>query len=306
METFEISAFYLKQLDKSSMAAIGFIFGIVFGSFITVLVHRIPLILENSWRQSMVASLKNWGIPATIYKTVEQPSSYRVFNIARPRSHCPKCSHQLLTRHLIPIISFLMLKGRCQFCKTSICIKYPLIEVISGILTAYIFYLFEFTLMAAGSCVLIYILVALTFIDLAKKILPDSLTLSLVWLGFVFNLITKNIGIEESIIGAISGYIFLQTVAMVFKLITAKEGLGQGDIKLTAGLGAWVGWPLLPALLVVSSSLGIIFQCKRIFQNDNNKPHEFAFGPYLAVGGLTIFLWGSNINHLLFSYIYSI
>ncbi len=288
------------------MAAIGFIFGMVFGSFITVLVHRLPLMLENSWRQSMVASLKNLEVPATTYKLVEQPSSYREINIARPRSHCPKCSHQLLNRHLIPIFSFLILKGRCQFCKTSISITYLLIEVVSGILTAYIFYRFEFTLMTAGSCVLIYILLALTFIDLGKKILPDSLTLSLVWLGFVFNLMTENIGIEESVIGAISGYIFLQTIALMFKLITAKEGLGQGDIKLTAGLGAWVGWPLLPTLLVLSSCLGIIFQWRRIFQNDSNKPPEFAFGPYLAVGGLTIFLWGSNINHLLFSYIYTI
>ena len=302
LETIDFILLYANNINQYSALAVGFTGGLILGSFINVIVYRIPLMIENTLQLNTIHILEQMGIQTNTHKVVNQSSGFREFNITKPRSHCPTCAQQLLNRHLIPLLSFVLLLGKCHFCKRPISIRYPLIEIISGTMTAYIFYRFGFTLMTAGSCAFLWILLALSFIDLEKKILPDSLTIPLLWLGLAFNLITDNVAIETSILGVIAGYIFLQAIALIFRWTTTREGIGQGDIKLTASLGAWLGWASLPTLLVLSSSLGIIVQCARMLVN-NSKDREFAFGPYLAIGGLIVFFWEIEINHLLSQYI---
>ena len=275
-----------------------FLVGTIIGSFLNVVVYRLPLMLQKSWSEYAADSLRNSGFMYYARIISQDNDIHRKLSLAYPRSHCPTCKRTLKSYHLLPLLSFIALKGKCEFCNSAINVRYPAIEFICGVLTSYVIYRYQFTWMAVGCCFFIWILICLSFIDMEKKILPDFLTLMLLWSGIIFNLNTMFVSVEESVIGAIFGYLFLGAIATIFKLVSGKDGMGQGDVKLFAALGAWVGWSSLPILLVLASCAGILGGCIQILRK-STKTRSIAFGPYLASAGFVALVWGNEIKNLI-------
>ena len=218
------------------------------------------------------------------------------FNLSYPASRCPECDHKIRFWENIPVISYLLLGGKCSNCKTHISFQYPLIEIITAILSVVVAYHFGATLQTLAALILTWSLVALTLIDAQKQILPDNITQPLLWLGIVVNLSGLFTPITSSIIGAIAGYLILWSIYHLFKIITGKEGMGYGDFKLLAVLGAWMGWEMLPLIIVLSSVVGAIVGIAMIVFKQHDKSVPIPFGPYLAIAGWIAFLWGADIN----------
>lgn len=271
------------------------IFGLVIGSFLNVVIHRLPIMMEREWRQECSASFPEYNI-----STPED-----VYNLSVPRSTCPKCQTPLRVIDNIPVISWLFLKGKCHYCGNPISIRYPVVELLSGVLCFVITQQFGFSYFSIAMLIFTFVLIAATFIDLDTMLLPDSLTLPLVWSGIVLALMQISpVSLQDSVIGAIAGYLSLWSVYWIFKLLTGKEGMGYGDFKLLAALGAWLGWQYLPMIILFSSFVGLIFGLIQLRLRKQGIEQGFPFGPYLAIAGWISMIWGESIlNWYLANYI---
>lgn len=268
------------------LAAMAGLLGLCVGSFLNVVIHRLPKMMEQEWH-AQCAELRG-----EMASTVEEPLS-----LAKPRSRCPACGHQITAIENIPLISYLfILRGKCSGCHTRISPRYPIIEAVTGLLSAYVAWHFGPTLQAAGGLVLVWALIALAAIDLDTQLLPDSITLPLLWLGLALNLWGAYVDLPSAVAGAMLGYLALWSVFWLFKLATGKEGMGYGDFKLLAALGAWLGWQMLPAIILLSSVVGAVVGITLIVATRHGRNVPIPFGPYLAAaGGITLF-WGESIT----------
>lgn len=274
----------LFQTSPLSFISTILVLGLLVGSFLNVVIYRLPIMMQNAWKQEC-AALDG--------KELEKQA---VFNLNTPRSACPHCGHKITAVENIPIISYLVLGGKCKDCKTPISIRYPSIELLTGILSAVVAYHFGFTLACFGALLLTWSLIALTFIDVDHQLLPDSITLPLVWFGLFFNLFGAFTTLQVSVIGAMAGYLSLWLVYHAFRLATGKEGMGYGDFKLLAALGAWLGWTYLPVIILLSSLVGAVVGITMVLMKKHQHQNPIPFGPYLAAAGWLALMWGDSIN----------
>jgi leader peptidase (prepilin peptidase)/N-methyltransferase len=259
------------------------VLGLLVGSFLNVVVHRLPRMMEREWA-AQCAELRGEALPP------QAP-----YNLSRPRSACPACGTQIRAVDNIPILSWLWLRGRCHACAAPIPARYPLVEALTGLLSAYVAWHFGFTLMAFGALLLTWSLLALTFIDYDTQLLPDQITLPLLWAGLLFNLGDTYTDLSSAVAGAMAGYLFLWSVYWLFKLIRGKEGMGYGDFKLLAALGAWLGWEMLPLIVLASSLVGALVGIGLILFAGHGRGKPIPFGPYLAAAGLVALFWGPEL-----------
>lgn len=259
------------------------IFGLLVGSFLNVVIHRLPKIMEREWHNNCL-ELQGQAIPET--------SNY---TLAHPRSACPNCGHKITALENIPVLSYLFLKGKCSGCKTSISLRYPLIEALTGVLIGLVSWKFGYTSVTLFAWIFTFALISLTFIDFDTQLLPDDITLPLLWLGLLFNLNHGFTDLKSAVIGAVAGYLILWSIYWVFKLVTGKEGMGYGDFKLLAAIGAWFGWQLLPAVILLSSVLGAIIGISLIVFAKRGREIPMPFGPFLAIGGIAALFLGPQL-----------
>lgn len=260
------------------------IFGLLVGSFLNVVIHRLPKMMEREW-QAQCAELNG--------QTIE--SSLR-YNLLVPRSACPHCGHTIGAAENIPVLSYLFLRGKCKGCGAAISPRYPVVEASSGILSAFAAWHFGFGLAGLAAIVFVWALIALTFIDFDTQLLPDDITLPLLWLGLLLNLNGAFTSLPNAVIGAVAGYLVLWLVYWVFKLATGKEGMGYGDFKLLAAIGAWLGWTMLPLVIMLSSVVGAVVGIALIVFAKHGRNIPIPFGPYLAGGGLIALFWGQALT----------
>lgn len=258
--------------------------GLMVGSFLNVVIHRLPKMMEREWA-SQCAELRG-----------EAVAESERFDLIAPRSRCPQCGHAITALENIPILSFLVLRGRCRGCGTSISRRYPLVEALTGILSTYAAWHFGPGWAAAGALLFLWAMVALTFIDFDTQLLPDSITLPLLWFGLAFNLSQTYTALDSAVIGAMAGYLSLWSVYWAFKLTTGKEGMGFGDFKLLAAIGAWLGWKLLPLTILLSSLVGAVVGIVLIMLARHGRNVPMPFGPYLAAAGIIALFWGETIT----------
>lgn len=263
--------------------------GLIVGSFLNVVIHRLPIMLEHEWR-AHCAELNGAEVAAT------EP-----YNLVVPRSRCPHCNHLIHALDNIPLVSYLVLRGRCRYCAAHISLRYPIVELVSGLLSGWLAWHFGFTWAAGGALLLTWALLALAAIDLDKQLLPDKITLPFLWLGLVFNLGHVFANLESAIIGAVAGYLSLWCVYHAFKLATSKEGMGYGDFKLFALLGAWLGWQRLPLIILIAAASGALVGIGLIVTRRRQRNVPIPFGPYLAIAGWIALMWGTPITNAYFS-----
>jgi leader peptidase (prepilin peptidase)/N-methyltransferase len=262
--------------------------GLCIGSFLNVVAYRLPLMMERDWKVECHEFLELE--PAEIEKRLAS------LNLAIPASACPNCGHHLRAWENIPVISYLFLKAKCSSCGTKISLQYPVVELVTGIASLIVAYHFAVTLQTLFALFFTWILIALTLIDLKKQLLPDNITLPLLWFGISISLFDVFTDLKSSIIGAMAGYLILWSVYQLFKLLTKKEGMGFGDFKLLAALGAWAGYSYLPQIILMSSVVGSIAGVTLLLTGKSKQQQPIPFGPYLAVAGWIALLWGEKIN----------
>jgi leader peptidase (prepilin peptidase)/N-methyltransferase len=259
--------------------------GLLVGSFLNVVIHRIPKIMERDWRMQC----------AELYdQTDNTPAA--VYNLVTPRSACPQCGHAISALENIPVISYLFLRGKCKECGAAISLRYPIVELLSGFLSAYAAWHFGYGLAAVAAIVFIWAMIALTYIDFDTQFLPDDITLPLLWLGLIFNMFNTFTTLNYAVAGAIAGYLVLWGVYWLFKLFTGKEGMGYGDFKLLAAIGAWLGWPMLPLVIMLSSVVGAVVGITLIIVTKRGRNIPIPFGPYLAGGAMIALFWGPQLT----------
>lgn len=259
------------------------ILGLLVGSFLNVVIHRLPKMMEREWQVNCL-DLQGQPVP-------EQPK----YNLVVPRSSCPHCGHMIGVLENIPVISYLFLRGRCKACKAPISMRYPLVEALTGALSFAIAVQFGYSSLTLFALVFVFALIALTFIDFDTQLLPDDMTLPLLWLGLLLNLNHGFTDITSAVIGAMAGYLVLWVVYWLFKLVTGKEGMGYGDFKLLAAIGAWFGWQLLPAVILLSSVVGSVIGIGLILLKGKNRQTAIPFGPFLALGGIAALFYGQTL-----------
>ena len=264
------------------------IVGLCIGSFLNVVIHRLPKMLDRGWR-AQCAELSG-----------EPPPELPPYNLITPRSECPACGHRIAAFENIPVLSFLFLRGRCSACAAPISARYPFIELLTGALTIAAVLRFGVTPTAAAACLLIWSLIALTFIDFDTQLLPDSITLPLLWSGLLANVagFVPGVSLRDAVVGAIAGYVALWTIYWLFKLVRGKEGMGYGDFKLLAALGAWLGWQMLPLIVLLSSFVGAIIGIGLVVFRGRDHQIPLAFGPYLAIAGVIALFFGRSLVSL--------
>jgi len=266
------------------------------GSFLNVVIHRLPRMMQRDWNEQAIMVLEDANLEDCAKKLRDEHDSPVRYNLIVPRSSCPKCGHRIRALENIPIVSYLVLRGRCAGCKTPISLRYPVIEAISGVAAGYIAWHFGFGLAAFSTMVFAWSLIALTVIDIDTQLLPDSITLPLLWIGLLANTSSTFVSLNEAVLGAVAGYLALWSVYWLFKLATGKEGMGFGDFKLLAAIGAWLGWKLLPLVILLSSFVGAAIGILLIAFRSHGRSTPIPFGPYLAAAGLIAILWGAEIN----------
>jgi len=284
MPDFMTDFFHLMQEEPAFFISASVIFGLMIGSFLNVVIHRLPKIMEQEWQRNCEELQGN------------EPTAAAKYNLLVPRSACPKCGHKITAMENIPVISYLFLRGKCSGCKTPISLRYPMIEALTGILAGLISWHFGYSAMAVAAWVFAFALIALTFIDFDTQLLPDDITLPLLWLGLLFNLNGGFTDLHSALIGAVAGYLILWSVYWLFKLLTGKEGMGYGDFKLLAAIGAWFGWQLLPAVILLSSLAGSIIGIGLIVLTKHGRNVPIPFGPYLALGGIAALFLGPQLS----------
>ena len=284
----------------AAWVAVIFILSLVIGSFLNVVIHRVPIMLDREWRAQAQEILRekqgDVALPAES-KTEPQPK----YNLAVPRSGCPKCGAMITAAQNIPVISYLLLKGKCASCGARISARYPLVELGTAILSALVAWKFGFVWYTAAALVLTWVLIALTGIDIDTQLLPDNMTLPLLWLGLLLSLAATipDIGLpvdtRSSIIGAVAGYLSLWSVYHAFRLLTGKEGMGYGDFKLFAALGAWLGWQMLLPIILLAAFTGAVLGILMIALRGRDRNIPIPFGPYLAAAGWIALMWGDQL-----------
>ena len=258
--------------------------GLVAGSFLNVIIFRLPKMMEREWNQQC-SELRG-----------ETIKPLPTLNLVKPCSECPHCKHKITTLESIPIISYLALRGRCSQCNTSISLRYPIMEALTGIMSGFIAWHFGYGFITVAALIFVWSMITLAFIDLDTQLLPDEVTLPLLWIGLLINLGNGFTDISSAVIGAASGYIFLWLIYWFFKIATGKEGMGYGDFKLLAVIGAWFGWKMLPLVILLSSLAGAVIGIGLIIVAKNKRDTPFPFGPYLVGGGLVALFWGDQLN----------
>jgi leader peptidase (prepilin peptidase)/N-methyltransferase len=276
-------------LDPVVATLIALFVGLCIGSFLNVVIHRLPKMLERGW-QAQCAELRG-----------ETPAPEPAYNLVVPRSACPTCGQQITALQNIPVVSWLMLGGKCASCKAPISARYPVVEILGGLLAAYAVWRFGATPRGLAACVLLWSLLALTMIDIDTQLLPDDLTLPLLWAGLIVNLGGLFAPLPDAVIGAVAGYLSLWTIYWLFKLIRGKEGMGHGDFKLLAALGAWLGWQVLPVIVLMSSVVGAVIGITLIVFKGRDNQLPLAFGPYLAIAGGIALFFGAPLVKLIFA-----
>ena len=258
--------------------------GLVVGSFLNVVIYRLPLMMESRWRQDCCELLE---------VEAEEPAERLTLSV--PNSHCPSCKSPVRPWQNIPVISYLLLGGKCASCAVRISPRYPIIELATGLMTVALGYHFGASLALLGALFLTWALIALTMIDVDHQLLPDDITLPLLWLGLVININGTFVTLEQAVLGAVFGYLILWSVYWAFKLITGKEGMGYGDFKLLAALGAWLGWQALPLIILLSSLVGAVVGIALMIVKQRGRDIPIPFGPYLAAAGWIYLLWGDAL-----------
>jgi len=288
-------------LAASPALFIGFslVLGLVVGSFLNVVIHRVPIMMERQWREQC-AELDQPDHAATLPATASAQKDR--FNLVVPRSACPACKAPITAAQNIPILSYLFLRGRCAKCGVRISVRYPIVEALTGVLSAAVACKLGFEWQTAAALVLTWFLVALAFIDIDHQLLPDSLTLPLLWLGLLLSLFATAadaapvpVDMRSSIIGASAGYLSLWTVYHLFRLLTAKEGMGYGDFKLLAALGAWLGWRMLLPTVLIAAAVGAVAGIALLASRGQNRSTPIAFGPFLAAAGWLMLMFGREL-----------
>lgn len=290
MQQFDI-LFYSPAL----CAAFAGLVGLLVGSFLNVVIYRLPVMMQRGWRRDCIEYL---GLDAQAYSL---PGQDGVFNLVLPLSRCPNCHAPIKPYQNIPVVSYLFLKGRCAACQAPIPLRYPLVEAFTGLASAVVAWHFGYSALTVFALLLTWSLIALSFIDMDHQLLPDSIILPLMWLGLLLSLSGLFTDAHASIIGAAAGYLVLWGVYHLFKLLTGKEGMGYGDFKLLALLGAWLGWQYLPMIILLSSLVGAVFGTLMIVLSRHDRDKPIPFGPYLAAAGWIALLWGKEINQLYLS-----
>jgi len=270
-------------LGPWGFAVLTAVVGLCVGSFLNVVIHRVPKMLERGWA-AQCAELRG--------ETIAEAPPYNLFV---PRSACPSCNHRIGALENVPVFSWLALKGRCSACGTAIPSRYPLVEVLGALLALAALWRFGATWQGAAACVFLWTLAALTFIDFDTQLLPDGMTLPLLWAGLIANSFELFVPLKTAVIGAIAGYLSLWAVYWLFKLIRGKEGMGYGDFKLLAALGAWLGWQMLPLIVLLSSIVGAAIGLTLIVFKGRDHSVPLAFGPYLAIAGAIALFFGRAI-----------
>jgi leader peptidase (prepilin peptidase)/N-methyltransferase len=288
-----VTFFSVLQVYPLLGLACSLVLGLLVGSFLNVVIYRLPKMIERDWQDQCRDFLTNGGDVATLSKN---ESKQEQFNLMVPVSRCPHCSHKIKPWENIPVISYLFLRGKCSNCKASISARYPIIELVTGLLSVAVVYYVGVNWSGLAALVFTWSLVALTVIDFDTYLLPDDITLPLLWLGLIANSFGTFTDLPSAVWGAIAGYLALWSIYKVFKLLTGKEGMGYGDFKLLAALGAWMGWQMLPQIILLSSLVGAVIGISMIVIRGRDKNIPIPFGPYLAIAGWIAFIWGDIIN----------
>jgi leader peptidase (prepilin peptidase) / N-methyltransferase len=272
-------------MDSLGVALVAGVVGLCIGSFLNVVIHRLPKMLDREWR-AQCAELAGEALPA-------DPA----YNLIAPRSQCPACGHRISALENIPVVSFLVLRGHCSACAAPISVRYPLVELLTGALTVAAVLRFGVTPATAAACAFLWSLVALTFIDFDTQLLPDSITLPLLWGGLLANVagLVPGVTLRDAVIGSIVGYLALWTIYWLFKLIRGKEGMGYGDFKLLSAIGAWLGWQMLPLVILLSSLVGAVIGIALVVFKGRDHRIPLAFGPYLAIAGAIALFFGRSL-----------
>jgi leader peptidase (prepilin peptidase)/N-methyltransferase len=264
---------------------VALLFGLCIGSFLNVVIHRLPRMMEREW-SSQCAELAN-----------QPPAAHEPYDFVRPASACPSCGHRIRAWENIPVLSWIALRGRCSACRARISVQYPLVELLAALGAAYAALHFGATLAAVAAALFLWFTIALAFIDQQTGYLPDDLTLPLVWIGLLLNLGGALVPLSDAVIGAAAGYLFLWSVNAGFKLLRGMDGMGYGDFKLYAAVGAFLGWKFLPLVILLSSLVGLVFGSLQMFSARRgwDWKFKFHFGPYLALAGVIAMFWGPAI-----------
>lgn len=281
-----MSLIELLQSNPAFLYLATILLGLIVGSFLNVVIYRLPVMLEKEWK-SQCEELLNDKAP---------DENETAFNLVTPRSRCPQCNHLITALENIPVISYIIQKGKCTGCGTKISPRYPLIEILTAILSFVVVWKYGFSWQSVAGLVLTWSLITLTFIDLDTFLLPDNITLPFLWFGVFISLWAIFTSLHDSVVGAIAGYLSLWLVYWAFKLLLKKEGMGYGDFKLLAMLGAWLGWQLLPLIVILSSLVGAVVGVSMILFDDHDKNKPIPFGPYLATAGWIALIWGNDIT----------
>lgn len=260
-------------------------FGLCVGSFLNVVIYRLPVMLNRQWERDSRAFLDQ----------PEGETPTEPFNLWVPRSRCPGCQTQITAAQNVPVLSWLFLRGRCASCRTPIPVRYPLIEALTGVATLVIVSQFGFTWLGAATVLFTWILIAATFIDFDTQLLPDQLTLPLLWLGLITNSFGGIVDLQTAVFGAVAGYLFLWSTYWGFKLITGKEGMGYGDFKLFAAIGAWLGWQILPGAILIAALTGLLYAAFSLLTRRRVHTEPIPFGPFLAVAGWVCLLFRDTV-----------
>ena len=276
----------LQQISTSSFYAFGAVLGLLVGSFLNVVILRLPRMIESAWQ----AECREF---ADILPAAEpDPEPY---NLLRPGSRCPQCGHRITALENIPVLSYLLLRGRCAGCNNRISLRYPVIEILTALLTLFVAMKFGVSAQAFFACLFTWALISLTFIDIDHQLLPDNITLPFLWLGLLCNYFGLFTDLYSSLLGAVAGYSIFWLIYQLFKLITGKEGMGLGDLKLLAMLGAWTGWQALASIIFLSSLLGSLVGLYLVLFRRRQRSAPISFGPYLATAGWLSLVWGLNL-----------
>ena len=268
--------------------AIVFVFSLLIGSFLNVVIYRLPKMLEQGWKSECREFLAD-----ELAKPIKADEN--LITLSTPSSSCPSCKHKIRFYENIPVISWLFLRGKCSQCQAKISLRYPLVELATALLSVVIAAHYGVTFTTLMLLVLTWGLIALTLIDVDHMLLPDQITLPLLWLGLLVNINGAIVPLSDAVIGAVAGYMSLFSIFWLFKLITGKDGMGHGDFKLVALFGAWLGWQLLPLLILMASAVGAVIGISLMVFKNHQREQAIPFGPYLAIAGWITLLWGNSI-----------
>jgi len=287
-----MSEIFAQMFSPSAFPWVAAVFGLCIGSFLNVVIHRLPRMMEREWNEQC-AELRGETLPAS------EP-----LTLAQPRSRCPHCGQGITALQNIPVISWLALKGRCAGCKARISLRYPLVELIAGLAAAFCAWRLGPGIAALGAMVFVWTILAASLIDFDTQLLPDSMTLPLLWLGLLLNLGGTFTDLRSAVIGAAAGYLALWSVFWLFKLVTGKEGMGYGDFKLLAAIGAWLGWTVLPVVILLSSLVGAVIGITLIVFFKHGREVPIPFGPYLGAAGIIALFWGQPLTEMIWTRFY--